>query len=82
MGDTHRSTTAVGNFHDVENIKNVNNYNESHKKTYNNNEHHTTNRSGDITTGNVRNLQGMKNAGTQCFGKGCLINLQELAPIE
>ena len=82
MGSHSSSSTVSGNFHDTQNINNYNNYSEKHNKTYNNNEEHTTNRNGDVTNGNVRNLQGMSNAGNQCFGAGCLLNLQGLAPIE
>ena len=75
MGDTARSTTVNSNNHDVQNINNNNNYSESRKKTYNNEEHHSNKVDGDITTGNVRNMQGMNNKGKQCFGAGCLMNL-------
>ena len=84
MGDTTKTTNTASSNHDVQNINNYNEYNESRKKTYNNEEHNTNNVKGDITTGNVRNMQGMSNAGSQCFGQGCLmnLNLQNLAPIE
>ena len=80
MGSKSTSTTKTGNFHDSQNIDNYNNYVEKHTKTYNNYEDHVTNRYGDLTNGNVRNLQGMSNAGNQCFGATCpTLNLMNLA---
>merc|ERR1712216_1046625 len=57
-----------------------------------NNAHNVNNYTGDDIAGNIRNLQGLQNNGSQCFGAGCTlmnlntqnqgIDLQNLAPIE
>ena len=64
MGSTSRSSTKTANIHDIQNIDNQNDYLERRIKTYNYGENNLYNRAGDIVTGNVRNLQGMNNAGT------------------
>ena len=80
-GDTTTTTNASGRNTQTQNVSNINDYTEEHNHTYNNNVHDTNSQVGDITNGNVRNMNGLTNNGSQCFGSGCLMNLRQQQPL-